>query len=277
MKKTYDLGRGISALFDSINDNNSNTDNAQFLSISNITTNPHQPRKNFDLAEMKGLEASIQEHGILLPIIVRKVNTKFEIVAGERRYRAAKNIGLEYIPVVIKEITDTESFSIALIENLQRENLNAIEEALAFSEILKLHNFTQEQLGKHVGKTRSYIANSLRLLTLPDEVQNLLKEGKISPGHARNLIGRTDSVQLAQTISENKMSVREVEKITNKHTTDQEKDIASVEKSLSSILSLPTTIHLKKNGGEISIAFKDLTELENFISLIYSAQNVKNL
>jgi len=210
-----------------------------------------------------------------LPLVVRVVKGGYEIVAGERRFKAAQKAGLATVPAIVREISTQESFSIALIENLQRENLNAIEESEAFSNLLKIQDFTQEQLGKHIGKTRSYIANSLRLLTLPQNIQDLVKKGDISAAHARTLIGRPNNEEIAEKIVSEKMSVRAVENMIAQEAQggDMDKDIASIERSLSLALGLTTNIHLKKNGGRIEILFARIEELETLVAQLYNKES----
>ena len=199
-----------------------------FIRIKDIKPNPYQPRTNFDEAKLKELAASIKQHGIITPILVRPSGNHYEIVAGERRFRAAKLCKLEEVPVVIEKFNDHDMMEVALIENIQRADLDVIEEAQAYANIMEARNLTQQELASHIGKTRPYIANVLRLLNLPPKVRKLIAEGKISVGHARALIGLTNDqiIALAEQIQKEKLNVRETEEAAR---------------------------HLKKKGGSLHI------------------------
>jgi len=276
-KKDYDLGKGIAALFENVSVQNIQAEGVSQIALDKITPNPKQPRKNFSEADLLDLTQSIQRHGVIQPIVVRAADQGFEIVAGERRYRAAKSCGLATIPAVVKDFSSEESFTIALIENLQRENLNPIEEAEAFFNILKSKNITQDELANYLGKTRSYVANALRLLTLPENVQDLLKAGDLAVGHARPLIGRSDAQDVARKIVREKMSAREVERMCRQDTGSdgqvENADIQKIENTLSDLLALKTKVRLSKKGGCVEIFFKEFDELERFLSQIYTLQS----
>ena len=201
------LGRGLSSL---IGENKSET-NINKLSISDLVSNKFQPRKNFDEENLNDLINSIQARGIIQPIIVRKSNdhkSKYEIIAGERRWLAAQKAGLHEVPVVITEADDLKSLEFAIVENIQRHDLNAIEEAKGYQRLIDEFLYDQERVAKFIGKSRSHITNCLRLLTLPDQILKLIKDEKLSPGHAKILVGLENAVFVANKIIEKKLSVR---------------------------------------------------------------------
>ena len=225
--KKFGLGRGLEALLgdedinlnldDETADVSNLVENTVFKSeknkvkISDIVPCSFQPRTEFDREALESLAQSIKEKGVLQPLLVRKKNDKYEIIAGERRWRAAQLAGLDEVPVIIKDLNDSETLEIALIENLQRENLSAIEEAEGLNRLMSEYAYTQEIIGKVIGKSRSYIANTLRLLGLPEEIKQLVKENKLSAGHARALIGCENASELANKIVKEGLSVREAE------------------------------------------------------------------
>lgn len=213
-KKKAGLGKGLDALFI---DNSTEENGDKLVNINDIEPNRDQPRKHFDEESLKELADSIAMHGVIQPLLVRPLSDGgYQLIAGERRWRASRMAGLSQIPVVVKEMTDEEAMELALIENLQREDLNPIEEAEGFKLLMDTYSFTQEQAAEKVGKSRPAIANSLRLLSLPTEVLDMVKQGIISSGHARTLIPLTDEkliIKLAEEISQKELSVRETEKI----------------------------------------------------------------
>ena len=214
-KENNKLGRGLSSLLsgDAINDNK---EVLKILNISAINSNKQQPRKKFNEKELEELAASIKSKGILQPIVVRKkTENTYEIIAGERRWRAAQIAGLHEVPTIIKEMSDNEVLQAALIENIQRENLNPVEEAKAFRSILENIEISPEKLANLVGKSRSHISNTVRLLELDNEILNFVEDGKLSMGHARTLIGVSNALELAKEIIDKKLSVRDVEKNTS--------------------------------------------------------------
>jgi len=212
--KKFNLGRGLDSLFD---DNGLAGEGAAVLPILEVEPNRDQPRQDFDEAAMAELSRSVAEHGVLQPILVRPVpGEAYQIVAGERRWRAARAAGLTEIPVVVKEMGDEDAMAAALIENLQREDLNPMEEALGYRSLMEEHNLTQEETARRVGKSRSAVANSLRLLHLPGAVQELVREQRLTEGHARALMGLedgADQVAAAREIAERGLNVRESEKL----------------------------------------------------------------
>lgn len=208
------LGKGLEALFV---DNNTSDIPTTSLKLTEIEPNKEQPRKDFDDAALAELADSIQEHGVLQPLLVRPmVNGRYQIVAGERRWRASRMVGLAEVPVVIREMTDTEAMELALIENLQRKDLNIIEEALGYKTLMETYGFTQEKVAQRVGKSRPVIANALRLLSLPPKVEKMVRDGQISAGHARALLSLDDPKVIEETagrILSQGLSVREVERL----------------------------------------------------------------
>lgn len=250
------------------------------LSVHEISPNQDQPRKTFDKGSIENLARSIQEHGIIQPIIVRKKEFYYEIIAGERRWRAAKSIGIKSVPVIIKTINDLEASQIALVENIQRENLNAIEEAIAIKSILDEYELTQEKIAKLLGKSRSYIANMTRLLKLDQRVKDLIVENKLSSGHGRTILGLNkyeDQSIVANIILEKNLSVRETELLVKKinknikeKNTNKKSDhiINSVEESLMSNLGTKVQITKGKNKGKIEIEYYGEEELQRIIDLI---------
>ena len=228
-----------------------------------IVPNPFQPRQTFDQTKLNELAQSIKQHGILTPILVRAVEDKYQIVAGERRFRAGVIAGLKTIPVIIENFNDSQMMEIALIENIQREDLSVIEEARAFSNIQKNFKVTQDELGKRLGKSRPYVANLLRLLTLPITVQDMLSNSKLTMGHARTLIGLTNPEieQLAKEIVNKKLNVRQTETLVNLHKKGKEKTFVKYEKSLSKTLNRKVII----SGKTVRISFKNEEDLAQLV------------
>ncbi|MBR2299974.1 MAG: ParB/RepB/Spo0J family partition protein [Alphaproteobacteria bacterium] len=218
--KKHGLGRGLDALFgeepETLDFNKLMGDVAtpsgiETADIQTLVPCPYQPRKNFDEESLNDLVLSVKEKGILQPLLVRKKNGKFEIIAGERRFRAAQQAGLKEVPIIEKNLSDAEAFEVSLIENIIRQNLNPIEEAEGFEKLIKEYHYTHDTLSKSIGKSRSYISNALRLLGLPNTVQKMLGEGKLSTGHARTLVGLQNAEDLAQKIISKDLSVRQTE------------------------------------------------------------------
>lgn len=281
------LGRGLGALLNTeeVVDNVFDKKDIVELKITEIEPNANQPRNYFDTEKLAALSESIKEYGVLQPIVVKQLETGFyKIIAGERRWRAARMAGLKKIPVIIKEYDNKETMEIALIENLQRENLNPIEEAMGFRELMNDFGLTQEELSKKVGKSRPAIANSLRLLNLPEEIRQLLIEGKLSPGHARALLG-TDrkeiKLEAAKKIIEEGLNVRQIEKyiaslqIQPKIEKEEKEDIEkkryfrSLESSLSNTLGTKVKIVPQKNNkGKIQIDYYSNEEFERLLEII---------
>src|SRR6056297_1053866 len=222
--KQRGLGRGLSALMADVAEDSAQSDEApkapeRYIPIEKISPNPDQPRRSFDTEKLDDLAASIKEKGIIQPLIVRprpSNDSEFEIVAGERRWRAAQKAKLHQVPVLVRDFDDTEVLEVAIIENIQRADLNPVEEAAGYSQLMDKFGHTQEKLSEILGKSRSYIANSVRLLTLPEEVQTYLSEGKLSAGHARALITSDEPATLAREVIKKGLSVREAEKLAKK-------------------------------------------------------------
>jgi len=271
------LGRGLSSL---IGETQSDT-NIKKLSISVLVSNQFQPRKFFDEESLKDLTNSISERGIIQPIIVRKSNddkAKFEIIAGERRWLAAQKAGLHEVPVVITEADDLKSLEFAIVENVQRNDLNAIEEAQGYQRLIKDFSYDQEKVAKFIGKSRSHIANFLRLLTLPPEVINLVEAKKLTPGHAKILVGLVNANFVAKKIVEKNLSVRQTENFVkifkikrNSLKFTKSSNLQALENSIADKVGLNVRINnTKKNTGNIKIEYKDLDQLNKIIEIIKS-------
>lgn len=262
------LGKGLDALF--ADNSSENGKDVSTLRISDIEPNRDQPRKDFDEEAMLQLADSIREHGVLQPILVRPIDTdRFQIVAGERRWRASRMAGLTEIPAVVREMTEDEMMQLAMIENLQREDLNAIEEALGYKTLIERYDMTQDEVSKRVGRSRPAIANALRLLNLPEKTAKMVRNGDLSAGHARALLSMEDEKaidELAEKIVKTGMSVREVERAvkpkkegTKPTTTIQlEKDVLfckEVEAALTAELGRRVSVKSTETGGTITIEF----------------------
>ena len=276
-KNKKGLGRGLSSL---IGDTPSNQLKNN-ISISSLIKNKYQPRKTFDKEKLNELMESIKERGIIQPIIVRKSNdekNKFEIIAGERRWLAAQNAGLNEVPVVEVEADDLKSLEFAIVENVQRNDLNAIEEAKGYKRLIDEFSYDQDKVGKFVGKSRSHISNCLRLLSLPDDVVDLIEKNLISQGHAKILVGLPNASSLAKKIVEKKMSVRQAENLIKilksggkKFKTKKDPNILEIERTLADKIGLNVVIkNSKKNKGVLYFEYKDMDQLNRLISIIKS-------
>jgi ParB family chromosome partitioning protein len=256
-----------------------NADGPRSLPIDLVQRNPQQPRRTFDDGELNELSNSIRTHGVLQPILVRPIaDGKYEIVAGERRWRAAQRAGLHAIPAVIREFNEVEVLEIAIVENVQRTDLNPIEEAQGFQALIDRFGRTQEEIAEAVGKSRPHIANMLRLLKLPDDLQEMVRDGRLSSGHARAILTAPDQHALAQRVITEGLNVREVERIAQQAKDEKHGPRASVvaaeaksadtralEASLSNALGLDVTIAEKGSAGEVKIAYKTLEQLDDVI------------
>ena len=271
------LGRGLSSL---IGETKVETKTNK-LSLSEIVPNKYQPRKDFDEDNLEDLTNSIKERGVIQPIIVRKSNSensKFEIIAGERRWLAARKAGLHEIPVVVTEADDLKSLEFAIVENVQRHDLNPLEEALGYKRLIDEFSYDQEKVSKFIGKSRSYISNSLRLLNLPKEVLNLVEQKKISSGHAKILVGLENAFFLANKFVEKKLSVRQAENLVkifkkSKHNKIKKIDpnILDLENSIREKIGLNVSIkNTKNNNGVISFYYKEIDQLNKIIEIIKS-------
>jgi len=271
------LGRGLSSLIGETKVENK-TNN---LSLADIVPNKYQPRKNFDEENLNDLVNSIKERGVIQPIIVRKSNSdnsKYEIIAGERRWLAAQKAGLHDIPVVVTDADDLKSLEFAIVENVQRHDLNPLEEAQGYKRLIDEFAYDQDKVSKFIGKSRSYISNSLRLLNLPKEVLDFVEQKKITAGHAKILVGLDNATFLANKFIEKKLSVRQAENLVkifrkNKRNTSSKVDsnIRDLENSISEKIGLSVSIKNNKNNkGTISFYYKELDQLNKIIDIIKS-------
>ena len=270
-KENNKLGMGLGAL---LNTNNKNRSTTNKIDISKIYPNKKQPRKNFEEKEIAELSESIKNQGLIQPIVVRETSGgMYEIIAGERRWRACQLAGLHSINCVVMSVDDKSVYELALIENIQRENLNIVEEAQAYKNLIQLNNIKSEDLSKKIGKSSSHISNLIRILELDDEIHQMIIDKKISMGHARALIGVPNAIDKAREIFEKKLSVRDVEKSTSKHKQvrkkQKEKDpnIADLEKELSDKIGLRTEIEFSDNGssGSLKLYYSDLNQLDEIM------------
>ncbi|PLS15784.1 chromosome partitioning protein ParB [Bacillus sp. M6-12] len=278
------LGKGINALFNNLEANKE--DSVREISTKELRPNPYQPRKIFQTDAIEELKQSIQEHGILQPIIARKSIKGYEIVVGERRFRAAKAAGLKTVPVVVRELTEQQMMELAVLENLQREDLNPIEEAAAYQTLLEKLKITQEQLAKRLGKSRPHIANHIRLLSLPDNIQNYISEGKISMGHGRALLGLKKKANIAMVVEKilkDGLNVRQLEQYIQqlnenvpRETPEKKpkKDIFIRERENSLRERFGTTVLIKqsKKKGKIEIEYYSKEDLERILEMLESDQ-----
>ena len=276
--KRRHLGRGLSALLGDDGAEPASSDASRpprFISLDLLRPGRFQPRRRFGQEEMDSLEASIREKGVIQPILVRKTSDQaYEIIAGERRWRAAQRAGLHELPVVVRELNDREALEIALVENVQRADLSPIEEALGYQRLMTEFDHTQEQLSKVVGKSRSHVANLLRLLDLPPGVKTLLDGGKISAGHARALLGVEDAETLARQIVARNLNVRQTERLTQlgkkrnarKQTLSaKDTDTLALERELSALLGLKVTLKPSGKAGDLSIRYESLEQLDDVV------------
>ena len=271
------LGRGLSSL---LGDTSKKID-VNKVSINDLTRNQFQPRKHFDKESLLDLTNSIKERGIIQPIIVRKTEdekNKHEIIAGERRWLAAQKAGLHEVPVVVTEADDLRSLEFAIVENVQRDDLNAIEEAQGYQRLINDFSYDQERVAKFIGKSRSHIANYLRLLSLPKEIIELIENNELSPGHAKILVGLENAHFLGKKIIEKKLSVRQAENLVkifkNKNVTKtnlKDPNLKQLESSIVNKIGLNVSINNKKNNsGSIEFYYKDIDQLNKIIEIIKS-------
>ncbi|CAN7559546.1 ParB/RepB/Spo0J family partition protein [Neorhizobium tomejilense] len=281
------LGRGLAALIGEmdqpapVNSGARSVNPDRMVPIEHVSRNPKNPRRSFDEGELQDLASSIRQHGIVQPVVVRPRGTdQFEIIAGERRWRAAQLAGLVEIPVIVRDVDDRTALEIAIVENVQRSDLNPLEEALGYDQLIAEHGYTQNDLGEIIGKSRSHVANSLRLLKLPEPVRDMLAGGSLSAGHARALITTSDPVSLARTIIAKGMSVRDAEKLAQNDIKAQsepanvskaeqkDSDTLALERTLSDSLGLDVKINHKNGGGQIRIGYRTLEQLEEICRLL---------
>ena len=269
------LGRGLSSLIgDTKFDSNINK-----LSITDLVSNKLQPRKNFDKENLEELTSSVKERGVIQPIIVRQSTdhkNKYEIIAGERRWLAAQNAGFHEVPVVITEADDLKSLEFAIVENVQRHDLNSIEEANGYQKLIDEFGYDQEKVAKFIGKSRSHVSNCLRLLTLPKQIIDLIETNKLSQGHAKVLVGLENAIFVANKIIDKKLSVRQAENLVRFFKTkkilkyiSKDPNLKQLESSLMEKIGLNTSIKNKKNNsGSISFEYKNLDQLNRIIEVI---------
>ena len=281
------LGRGLAALIGEMDQpiadmaSRPSVSADRKVAIDLVVRNPKNPRKHFEEDHLQDLASSIRQHGIVQPVVVRTVaDGRFEIIAGERRWRAAQLAGLNEIPVLVRDVDDRTALELAIVENVQRADLNPVEEALGYEQLIAEHGYTQNDLGEIIGKSRSHVANSLRLLKLPELVRDMITSGSLSAGHARALIPTSDPVGLARTIVAKGLSVRDAERIAQNNIRAQSQpapetksvlkdpDTLALERTLSDGLGLDVSINHKGDGGRLTIAYKSLEQLENICRLL---------
>ena len=274
-KSKKGLGRGLSSL---IGDSNIKTSNDK-ISISSIIPNKNQPRKIFEKDALEELKNSIKERGVIQPVIVRKSDNqddKFELIAGERRWQAAQLAGLHEVPVVIIEADNLKSLEFAIIENVQRKDLNAVEEAESYKKLIENFGYDQEKVSKFIGKSRSHISNSLRLLTLPEKLIDMIRHQKISQGHAKILVGLENALFIGEKIVKKKLSVRQSENLVRlfknggkKIHKSKDSNVIATENELSNKIGMRVSVNNKRdNSGTLVIEYKDLDQLDRLINII---------
>ena len=282
--KRAPLGRGLAALFGETSAKGlADTSASRTVPIETIRPSPFQPRRHFGEEELEGLAQSIREKGIVQPLLVRLAEDAidhsgigFELIAGERRWRAAQRAGLHEVPVVIRSLGDSEALEIALVENLQREDLSPLEEAEAYSRLMREFDRSQASLGEAVGKSRSHVANTLRLLSLPAQVRQQLEDGALSAGHARALLGAADPAALAREVVRRRLNVRATETLVRRHAAQPrmqaprspDADTAALESELGAALGLRVTLKATQRGGSLTLHYTSLDQLERVISLL---------
>lgn len=286
--KSRGLGRGLSSLMSDVVEAQAiETDAAaprrpdRSIPIEKLAPNPDQPRRSFNEDALAELAASIKAKGIIQPLIVRTVGDTFEIVAGERRWRAAQKAGLHEVPVLVRELSDSEVLEIAIIENIQRSDLNAIDEAAGYKQLMDRFGHRQEDIAGALGKSRSHIANLLRLLTLPDTIQEHVVSGKLSAGHARALVGHVDALELAQKVMKDGLSVRDTEKLVKmglkpkqsqkvRRPIEKDADTVQIEKDLQAHLRMGVQIDHKPGGeaGRVILSYRNLAQLDDLLRVL---------
>ncbi|MCM2476667.1 ParB/RepB/Spo0J family partition protein [Rhizobium sp. CG5] len=280
------LGRGLAALIGEMDQPVPVGDNRavsadRTVPIEFVARNPRNPRRYFDESVLQELAGSIRQHGIVQPVVVRPTERdRYEIIAGERRWRAAQLAGLVEIPVIVRDVDDRTALELAIVENVQRADLNPLEEALGYEQLIAEHGYTQNDLGEIIGKSRSHVANSLRLLKLPDQVRDMLADGSLSAGHARALVSTSDPIPLAKTIAAKGLSVRDAERMAQNSIKAQndpkpaagavskDSDTIALERSLSDRLGLNVAITHKGGGGQLRINYQSLEQLEEICRLL---------
>ena len=284
------LGRGLAALIGDMAQNEGkrvaeSLNSIKRLPVDFVIANRQNPRRDFDAGQLDELTSSIKEKGVMQPLLVRPTSDPnvFEIIAGERRWRAAQKAGLHEVPVLIREVDDKESLELAIIENVQRVDLNPLEEAQGYGQLMEQFNYTQQDLAQVIGKSRSHVANTLRLLRLPEEIRDMLARGELTAGHARALITSDNPIELARQIIAGKLSVREAETLgqgqseaaTKKRATaapEKDADTLALEKRLSDLLGLKVLIEHKNLGGSVEIRYKTLEQLDDICGKLRAAR-----
>jgi ParB family chromosome partitioning protein len=287
------LGRGLAALIGEMdkpaaaaNPQNAAVSADRRVPVDLINPNPRNPRRSFGESDLTDLTQSIREHGLVQPVVVRPAPEpgRFELIAGERRWRAAQRAGLAEIPVIIRDVNDRTALELAIIENVQRADLNPVEEALGYQQLIDEHQYTQADLGQVIGKSRSHVANTLRLLKLPDVIRDMLEEGSLSAGHARALVTANDPAGLAKRIVEEGLSVRQAETLAQAPTQpsqpqqslaarpEKDADTKSLERLLSDVVGLKVAISHKDRGGDVRISYKTLDQLDDLCRRLKAAR-----
>ncbi|MDR1334052.1 MAG: ParB/RepB/Spo0J family partition protein [Holosporaceae bacterium] len=265
------LGRGLSAFLDFSTQNPTQQDGDLLkIDVNKVHPNPFQPRQTFDEENLNFLAESIKRSGVLQPIIVMKLDDEnYQLIAGERRLRASKIAGAAEIPAIVTEMSREDQLEVAIVENIQRENLNPLDEAAAYKRLLDEFNHTQEELSEILGKSRSHITNMLRLLTLPDDVKDMVKSGKLTYGHARALVGTEDAISVAHQVADQSLNVRQTEKLVKQRKQSSRSgddcETINLAEQISSLIGLQSHIKLKGSGGILEINFANFEELDVLI------------
>ncbi len=288
--KKRKLGRGLSALLGDGGDDYAELDkvrSTKTVPIEFLQPGKYQPRQHMDEGPIEELSRSIAEKGVLMPLLVRRLDeaegsNKYEIIAGERRWRAAQRAKLHEIPVIIKDLNDQETLEIALIENLQRQDLSPLEEAEGYQRLMQEFTHTQEDLAKAMGKSRSHVANTLRLLSLPDPIKAMIDDGRLSAGHGRALLTANNPLEVAKTIIKQGLNVRQAEKLAKKSTagesknasptTSKDPDTLALERDMSDLLGLKVDIRFKNGKGSLTVYYNDLGQLDDVLARLSHKQ-----
>jgi ParB family chromosome partitioning protein len=281
------LGRGLAALIGEmdqpipVGEVQRTVNPDRMIPIEFISRSPRNPRRHFDESELQDLASSIRQHGIVQPVVVRTIEpNRYEIIAGERRWRAAQLAGFTEVPVIVRDVDDRTALEIAIVENVQRSDLNPLEEALGYEQLIAEHGYTQNDLGEIIGKSRSHVANSLRLLKLPEPVRDMLSAGALSAGHARALVSTSDPSMLARTIVSKGLSVRDAERLAQNdikaqsepkvqpQVEDKDSDTIALERTLTDALGLDVKINHRGGSGQVRISYRTLEQLEAICRLL---------
>ncbi|MFD1200182.1 ParB/RepB/Spo0J family partition protein [Brucella gallinifaecis] len=282
------LGRGLAALIGEIDrpaeERKIPVSSERNVPIEFVTRNPRNPRRMFSEVELEDLAQSIKEHGVVQPIVVRPAPgevDRYELIAGERRWRASQRAGVDTIPVIIRDVDDRVALEIAIVENVQRADLNAVEEAMGYQQLIDNHDYTQNDLAQVIGKSRSHVANTLRLLKLPQRVQDFISDGALSAGHARSLITMDDPTALAERIVKEGLSVRQVEALSQARNgveskpnktapAEKDADTKALEKLLSDVTGMKVEINHRERGGEVKVRYSSLEQLDEICRRLQS-------